>query len=307
MGDIKFLNIEVAKTPQQLQKGLMFREKLSSNNGMIFSFPKDDVLSFWGMNTFIPLDIAFIDNSNEIDSIQRIKPHDLTSVKSKNKCCHAIEANEGWFDRNGISNGDFVEIFEDNLGNSPKVFFIKKQSSVKTAQLDSDDVDDLSEPTNEELDLISRDEFLNDSNPSESNYLVDNEGFVDDESDVTLEELDDAIDGAREYLDKPSDKKDETKGVPTDLAHIPRFGSVFQAINWGKENNQTMLIKYKTIKGNIISREIEPHDLFFAKTTRRQVMATFDRQVGAPRSFIVMNILEYSFNGVEFTPKFIVI
>ena len=68
-----------------------------------------------------------------------------------------------------------------------------------------------------------------------------------------------------------------------------------------------MVIKYKTLKGNIIVRSIEPHDLFFARTTRRQIMATFDKKVGAPRSFIVMNILEYSFDGTSFVPKFMVI
>jgi len=318
MGNIKILNIEFAKSAHQLKNGLMFRENLPKNNGMLFSFPKDDVLSFWGMNTLIPLDIAFVDGSNVIDSVQRIKPHDLTSVKSTNKCCYAIEANEGWFYKNNISSGDFVEIFDDKLGNSPKVFFIKKESSVKVAQVEDDsdlieptnDDSDLIEPTNDDLDLISRDEFLDDSNISDSNYLADNEEFVDDESDVTLDEINDAAkelqDGAREYIDDTTDRKEKEKDISI-VEEIPQFGSVFQAINWGESNGQTMLIRYKTLKGNIIAREVEPHDLFFARTTRRQVMATFDKKVGAPRSFIVMNILEYSFNGVKFAPKFIVI
>jgi hypothetical protein len=307
---IKVLNVEVARTSHQLQNGLMFRENLPSNSGMLFSFPKDDILSFWGMNTFIPLDIAFVNKSNTIDSIQRIKPHDLTSVKSDNGCRHAIEANEGWFSKNGICEGDFMEVLDDKLGNSPKIFFIKKQASTKIAQVDSDSDDDLDymEPTDEDLDMIARDEFFDDSNPKDSEYLVDNEDFdeelIDEESDVTLKEVDDATDGiqgdARDYLDY----KDKTKDKGED---IPQFNSIFQAINWGKEKGQTMLIRYKTLKGNIINREVEPHALFFAKTTRRQVMATFDKKVGAPRSFVVMNILEYSFNGISFSPKFIVV
>jgi uncharacterized membrane protein (UPF0127 family) len=310
MSGIKILNIDIAKSPSQLQHGLMFRESLPSDYGMLFSFPKDDILSFWGMNTFIPLDIAFINKSNTIDSIQRIKPHDLTSVKSSSGCRHAVETNEGWFYKNNICEGDFMEVFNDNLGNSPKIFFIKKQASTKTAQDDSewnDDELDYIEPTDEDLDIISREDFFNDSDPSDTEYLADNEDFdsemLDEESDVTLKDVDEAIDGvqdgAREYLDY-RDKTD------TDM-DIPYFGSVFQAINWGKEKGQTMLIRYKTLKGNIIDREVEPHTLFFAKTTRRQIMATFDKKVGAPRSFVVMNILEYSFNGVSFSPKFIVV
>ena len=288
----------------------MFRESLPDNGGMLFSFPKEDLLSFWGMNTFIPLDIAFVNKSNVIDSIQKIKPHDLMSVKSKDSCCHAIEANDGWFLKNNICEGDFIEVFNDNLGNAPKVFFIKKQSSVKTAQVDSewdDDSLDYMEPTNEDLDLISREDFFNDSDPSDAEYLADNEDFekerVDAESDVTLKEIDEATDGIQDGAEKYLDDKDKTdQGI-----EIPRFTSVFQAINWGKEKGQTMLIRYKTLKGNIIDREVEPHALFFAKTTRRQIMATFDKKVGAPRSFVVMNILEYSFNGVSFNPKFIVV
>ena len=166
---------------------------------------------------------------------------------------------------------------------------------------------DYMEPTNEDLDLISREDFFNDSDPSDAEYLADNEDFekerVDAESDVTLKEIDEATDGIQDGAEKYLDDKDKTdQGI-----EIPRFTSVFQAINWGKEKGQTMLIRYKTLKGNIIDREVEPHALFFAKTTRRQIMATFDKKVGAPRSFVVMNILEYSFNGVSFNPKFIVV
>tara|TARA_Y100000310_G_C20659738_1_gene804048 strand:+ start:968 stop:1897 length:930 start_codon:yes stop_codon:yes gene_type:complete len=309
MNNIKILNIEVAKSPYQLGRGLMFRENLPSDSGMLFSFPKNDVLSFWGMNTFLPLDIAFINKSNTIDSIGRIKPHDLTSVKSKNSCCHAIEANEGWFHKNNICEGDFIEVFNDNLGNSPKVFFIKKQDSIKLAQVEDsaleDDLD-LMEPTDDELEIISRDNFFDDSDITDSEYLADNEDSdrIDDESDVTLDEVDDITrdiqDGAREYLDQEGEDED----VSID---VPEFGSIFQAINWGKANSQTMVIKYKTLKGNVIVRNVEPHDLFFARTTRRQIMVTFDKKVGAPRSFIVMNILEYSFDGTSFVPKFMVI
>ena len=304
MNNIKYLNVSVAKTPHQIQSGLMFRERLPSDAGMLFSFPNNNILSFWGMNTFIPLDIAFVNKSNTIDSIERIKPHDLTSVKSKKACCHAIEANEGWFHKNGISEGDFIEIFNDGLGNVPKVFFINNQLSIKKAQVENQE-EEVALAPEEDLDLISRDNFFDNSNVEDSEYLVDNEDFASEpEGDVGIDTEDiaeDVQDGAREFLDIEDIKPPEIE------IEIPQFSNAFQAINWGKINNQTIVIKYKTLKGNIIVREVEPHDVFFARTTRRQIMATFDKQVGAPRSFIVMNILEYSFNGVPFVQKFIVV
>ena len=298
MSKIKYLNVEVADSPHKVQKGLMFRSKLPDNNGMLFSFPREDVLSFWGMNTHIPLDIAFVNNNNAIDSIQKIRPHDLTAVKSSKSCLHAIEANEGWFKRNDISNGDFVEIFNDRLGNRPKVFFITKTESTKTAQAEDQN---LLGDEDQGLDTIPRDRFFDSDNIEDSDLLADNED-LDPEIDQETEDVVDEIQAdAREYIDTEDVKPEEIE------IQIPEFSSVFQAIDWGKINNQTMILKYKTLKGSVIVREVEPHDMFFARTTRRQIMVTFDKQVGAPRSFIVMNILEYSFNGIPFSHKFIVI
>ena len=300
MSKIKFLNVEVADSPHKVQRGLMFRSTLPSNNGMLFSFPREDVLSFWGMNTYIPLDIAFINNSNTIDSIHKIKPNDLTAVKSNNSCLHAVEANEGWFKRNDVHEGDFVEIFNDNLGNRPKVFFIINEGSTKTAQAEEQDLLEM-EDEDQNLDIIPRDRFFDADNIEDSELLADNDD-LDTEFDQEIEDITDEIqDDAREYIDVEDVKPEEIE------IQIPEFSSVFQAINWGQTNGQTMILKYKTLKGNVIVREVEPHDVFFARTTRRQIVVTFDKQVGAPRSFIVMNILEYSFNGIPFSPKFIII
>jgi len=111
----KVLYIEVASTPYEHQQGLMFRKHLPKHAGMLFKFPQSRKLQFWGMNTFIPLDIAFISNDNKITKIGRIKPYDLTAVASDEECCMALEANDGYFGSNGIKVGDVIRIErEDN-------------------------------------------------------------------------------------------------------------------------------------------------------------------------------------------------
>lgn len=63
--------IEVAITPDQQARGLMWRPVLGPNKGMLFIFNQERELSFWMQNTLIPLDMVFIDNSGQLVSIQR--------------------------------------------------------------------------------------------------------------------------------------------------------------------------------------------------------------------------------------------
>ena len=55
------LTVEVADTPASLAHGLMHRKSLAADAGMLFKFPSITEAHFWGKNTYIPLDIAFID------------------------------------------------------------------------------------------------------------------------------------------------------------------------------------------------------------------------------------------------------
>lgn len=102
--------VEVAQTPETLEQGLMFREALPENQGMLFVYPYEQILSFWMRNTFMPLDIAFIDRNGVIVSIQQMEPLDeerryLSPVPVQ----YALEMNRGWFERNGVRVRDRVE------------------------------------------------------------------------------------------------------------------------------------------------------------------------------------------------------
>ncbi|HOV15548.1 MAG TPA: DUF192 domain-containing protein [Spirochaetota bacterium] len=108
----KIYKIEVAANDKDKSVGLMFRKKLDKNSGMIFVYPKKQYLYFYMKNTFIPLDIAFIDNEYKIVDIQSMQPLDETTVASKSEAMFALEVNRGFFDRIGVRVGDTVDFLD---------------------------------------------------------------------------------------------------------------------------------------------------------------------------------------------------
>ena len=105
-----FLRIEIADTPHKQQQGLMFRKKLEDDAGMLFKFNNPQKLKFWGVNTYIPLDIAFISPNNTISKISHIKPLSNKIVYSDEDCHIAIEANLDYFKKNKIKIGDKIDL-----------------------------------------------------------------------------------------------------------------------------------------------------------------------------------------------------
>jgi len=107
------LKLDIAEKPADLERGLMFVRELPINTGMLFKFQRTQPLSFWGLNTYIPLDIAFVDENYKILKISNIKPFDQKSVCSNLKCKFAIETNQGFFDKNNIKEGFYIKIEEN--------------------------------------------------------------------------------------------------------------------------------------------------------------------------------------------------
>ncbi len=104
------LNIEIVQDAESRQQGLMNREQLAEDQGMLFVFESTRMLSFWMRNTYIPLDIAFIDEGGKIVDIQRMEPlDDTTSYHSAAPALYALEVNAGWFKERGIKVGSQVE------------------------------------------------------------------------------------------------------------------------------------------------------------------------------------------------------
>ena len=104
------LNIEIAKTPAEREKGLMFRNALSESDGMLFVFDKEEKLNFWMKNTFIPLDIAYISEKGIINEIYYMAPVDTSKIYSSVKpAMYALEVNAGWFNKNKIRIGSKID------------------------------------------------------------------------------------------------------------------------------------------------------------------------------------------------------
>lgn len=104
----KTLFVEIADTPSKREQGLMYRKSLSYNEGMLFKFPHAEVISFWMKNTYIPLDIAFIDNNGKIFQIEQMSPLSYRQIRSNNPCKFALETNRGWFAKNNVEVGDHL-------------------------------------------------------------------------------------------------------------------------------------------------------------------------------------------------------
>jgi uncharacterized membrane protein (UPF0127 family) len=108
--EVALVMAEIARTPEERNKGLMFRKSLPEGEGMFFIFERDDILSFWMKNTSIPLSIAFIAYDGRIIDIKDMYPHDENSVHSSRSARFALEVPQGWFSRAGVQSGDVVKI-----------------------------------------------------------------------------------------------------------------------------------------------------------------------------------------------------
>jgi uncharacterized membrane protein (UPF0127 family) len=104
------LTAEIADTPQASESGLMFRDSLPEDRGMLFIFEQPKKASFWMRNTKIPLSIAYIDSAGKILEIKSMNPLDETVVpSSSDQVAYALEVNQGWFARHRIASGANID------------------------------------------------------------------------------------------------------------------------------------------------------------------------------------------------------
>lgn len=114
----KKLTVELAVTNAQRQRGLMHRKTLAADTGMLFKFGREQVLTFWMKNTYVPLSIGFFTKDKVLVDIQEMEP--VTSMlqfkipryHSKKLAMYALEVNRGWFKKNKISLGKKLVILD---------------------------------------------------------------------------------------------------------------------------------------------------------------------------------------------------
>lgn len=102
------LNIEIADEPAKWQQGLMNRNTLAPDAGMLFVFPFSQELEFWMKDTFISLDIIFLDSNMIVTTIHKATKPNQTSEKYKSNgaAMYVLETNAGWSSKNNIEIGD---------------------------------------------------------------------------------------------------------------------------------------------------------------------------------------------------------
>ncbi|MFT3998356.1 MAG: DUF192 domain-containing protein [Asticcacaulis sp.] len=101
--------VEIADDDQERETGLMNRDSLAEDRGMLFLFPDVRERAFWMKNTHIPLDIIYLSKSGEVVSIQKNTiPMNETPLQSYGPAAAVLEINAGLSDRLGIVPGDKV-------------------------------------------------------------------------------------------------------------------------------------------------------------------------------------------------------
>lgn len=108
-GNYRF-NVELAATEAERAQGLMFRKELPTNAGMLFLYDRDQAVTFWMRNTYLPLDMVFIAADGKITQIvKNTKPLSENLIPSYTYIRAVLELNAGITNRYGIRVGDRVD------------------------------------------------------------------------------------------------------------------------------------------------------------------------------------------------------
>lgn len=118
-GELRFINakdvfiakidIEIAQDDSKRTLGLMYRDKMSENQGMLFVFNDEDMRFFWMKNTILSLDIIFVNSNNEIVTIHKYtKPYSEESYSSDKPASYVVEVNAGFTDKYNLRVGDKI-------------------------------------------------------------------------------------------------------------------------------------------------------------------------------------------------------
>ena len=100
------LKLKIANTNHQRKKGLMFVKKMLPYEGMLFDYKIDGYHSVWMKNTFIPLDVLFLDSQYKIiDYVENTIPHNLDSISINKKSRYIVELNAGTVKRMNLEKG----------------------------------------------------------------------------------------------------------------------------------------------------------------------------------------------------------
>lgn len=100
--------IEIADEPQERSAGLMFRETMDDDHGMLFVFAQTQPVGFWMKNTPLPLDLIFIGEDGRVKEIHRGEPFSEALIASEEPVRFVLELKHGTAKRTGVKEGDLI-------------------------------------------------------------------------------------------------------------------------------------------------------------------------------------------------------
>jgi uncharacterized membrane protein (UPF0127 family) len=107
------VRVEIARTPAQTQRGLMFRRTLAADAGMLFLFPRPQQLSFWMRNTYLPLDMIFIEpDLTVLGVVENTVPLTDDSCRVPGLSQYVLEVNAGFARTHAINTGTPVRFVD---------------------------------------------------------------------------------------------------------------------------------------------------------------------------------------------------
>lgn len=107
----KSVKMQLAIKPREMEHGLMGREDLKSDEGMLFLYDAPQRMSFWMRNTPTPLDIGFFTADGVLKEVYQMYPFDETPVMSQSlELQFALEMKQGWFEFNGVKPGSKLDL-----------------------------------------------------------------------------------------------------------------------------------------------------------------------------------------------------
>ena len=340
----KVIKVELATTPEKLARGLMYRDSLPDHEGMLFVFDRAQQLSFWGRNTFIPLDIAFITREGKVESIGKIKKLSEYPTRSKNACLYALEVPEGYLSKNDIAVGDHMLLDHDKdqwlvkfeKGDRPHVKQAQKTPK-NHPMLPFDQVfpnDPMPEWMQDAQDMVGQQQkpqpgdnmghgFEGDSDQPDPATLpeidIGDIQIADDEEDgdepwAGGEQEDPAAMSPDAFDQKQQDDAQEQAPPPPEEGlPDPRRMGTQDALKYAMDKGLVVWINYRCKNAKrkvgmkpprVIHRMIQPHGFYHAKTTGNFLVVTWDISVNDFRAYIVPNITAKGFTGQTFKKFF---
>lgn len=110
----KLVEVQVASTPEQRQMGLMWRQEMPADEGMLFMFPEAQMQCFWMRNTLLPLTAAFLDEQGRVVNFADMQPLSEASHCSEAPVRYVLELHQGWFHQRGLGAWNQVQIIRDD-------------------------------------------------------------------------------------------------------------------------------------------------------------------------------------------------